>query len=299
MPPVARTTGDSAGQVVYPLGDWAPGREPNLRVWRVAGGLGYRFRYADGTEFLVDRSGNRVWCTWPEPYTLEDAATYLLGPVFAFLLRLRGNTCLHASAVVVADRAVAFLGATGAGKSTTAVAFARRGHTVLSDDVCVLHADGDGVRVQPGYPYLRLWPDSVKSLFGSADALPRLTPVDGVSAWWDKRFLDLDEHGYPFQRQPLRLGAIYVLGERSSGPESPFVEPLIARDALMALVANTHARYLLDRAMRAREFELLGRVVACVPVRRLIPGAEADQLPRLCEVVVNDVATRLDAPTLR
>ena len=49
-----------------------------------------------------------------------------LGPVFAFVLRLRGAVTFHASAVRIGD-AVAFLGPQGAGKSTTAAALALRG----------------------------------------------------------------------------------------------------------------------------------------------------------------------------
>jgi hypothetical protein len=261
---------------------------PTLRVWRLAGGAAFHLRYQDGTEFVLGQGGKDVWASWPDRATLADTATYLLGPVLGFVLRLRGTTCLHASAVAMRDRAVAFLGPAGAGKSTTAAALAQRGHPVLSDDVCALRDEGDAIWVQPGYPHLRLWPDSVSSLFGSPGALPRLTPADGISAWWDKRFLDLDGHGYPFQREPLPLAAIYILGEHATGPGAPSVEPVPAREGLMALVANTYTNYLLDGEMRAREFGLLGRVVAHVPVRRVIPHRDPARLPRLCELVVDD-----------
>ena len=41
------------------------------------------------------------------------------------------------------------------------------------------------VHVQPAYPQLRLWPDSVAMLYGAPDVLPPLTPT------WDKRALAL------------------------------------------------------------------------------------------------------------
>ena len=100
-----------------------PDPEAPPEVRPVAGGRYFRFRYGDGTEFVIDRPGSRVWATWPEPWTVEDAATYLLGPILGFVLRLRGVVCLHASAVAVGDRAVVLLGPSGAGKSTTAAAF--------------------------------------------------------------------------------------------------------------------------------------------------------------------------------
>jgi hypothetical protein len=266
---------------------------PTLRVWSLAGGAAFQLCYQDGTEFVLDRAGKEVWASWPDRATLADTATYLLGPVLGFVLRLRGVTCLHASAVALGHRAVTFLGPAGAGKSTTAAVFALRGYPILSDDVAPLVEDGSTILVQPGYSHLRLWPDSVGCLFGSPKALPRLTPANGINAWWDKRFLDLIEHDYPFQRQPLPLAAVYVLAEHSSSPDAPFVEPVSCHEGLRTLIVNTYTNYLLDREMRAREFELLGRVVANVPVRRVIPHADLARLPQLCRVVVEDVKALL------
>ena len=171
--------------------------QPTLVVWEVAGGHYFRLRYADGTEFLLARSGAEAWATWPEPLTLDDAATYLLGPVLAFILRLRGTVCLHASCVALGSRAVALVGQAGAGKSTTAAAFARRGIPVLSDDAAAVDDRGANLVVQPGNPRLRLWGASAQILFSAPDALPRLTPN------WDKLYLDLGENDFAFQETPL------------------------------------------------------------------------------------------------
>ena len=75
----------------------------------------------------MDRHGTKLWASWPSHSSVEEAATYLLGPVLGLLLRFRGVTCLHASAVAIGDSVIAFVGAEGAGKSTTAAAFARPG----------------------------------------------------------------------------------------------------------------------------------------------------------------------------
>ncbi|HEY0729444.1 MAG TPA: hypothetical protein VGD38_15295, partial [Pyrinomonadaceae bacterium] len=98
---------------------------------KLQGGRFYRFAYADNTEFVVDHQGREIWTTWPEPLTLEDTATYLLGPVMGFVLLLRGLVSLHASAIVVDGAAIALVGPAGAGKSTTAAAFSARGFSVL------------------------------------------------------------------------------------------------------------------------------------------------------------------------
>jgi len=54
-------------------------------------------RYSEGAAYLVDERGSRVQVRWASPLTEADAATYLLGPVFAFILRLQGITCVTRS----------------------------------------------------------------------------------------------------------------------------------------------------------------------------------------------------------
>jgi hypothetical protein len=260
--------------------------QPNLRVGMIEGGKYFGFFYSDGARFAIDRAGREVHADWPENYSLEDACTYLLGPIIAFVLRLRGVICLHASAIALNDRAILLFGVAGAGKSTTAAALALRGFSVLSDDVAVLTDLGDQFLVQPGYPRINLWPDSVRALFGSEDALPRITPT------WGKRYLALDQNGLRFQSSPLPLGAIYILGEREAELTVPVIEKLVGREAIMTLVANTHVNYLLDLDMRAYEFDVLSRLVARVPLRRVRPTADASKIFSLCETITAD-ATQL------
>ena len=264
----------------------SPGRnahgQPLLRVAKLAGGAYFGLFYADGARFAVERTGREVWADWPENYTLEDACTYLAGPVLGLLLRLRGVTCLHASAIAVGDRAIALVGSPGAGKSTTATAFAHCGYAVLSDDVVALTDRRDHFLVQPGYPRLNLWPDSVRALFGSEDALPRITPT------WDKRFLALDQPGFRFESRPLPLAAVYVLDPRQSAEFACSIETIPASPAMMTLVANTYVNYLLDREMRRQEFDVLSRLVSAVPVRSVQPPNDPSRLRDLCEAIASD-----------
>ncbi len=256
--------------------------QPGLKIWRLGDGAYFWFRYSDGTHFIVDGQGCRVWAAWPAKGFLEDVAAYLLGPVLGFALRLRGVPSLHASAVVVGGRTVALLGPAGSGKSTTVAALARRGYAVISEDVVPIVPMGSAFLAYPGHTYVRLWPQAVTLLFGSPNELPRLAPS------WEKRYLDLPEKGYSIQTQPLPLAAIYVLGDRANVPEAPFVEEASPRERLMTLIANTYAARLLDERQRAEEFELLARLAAGVSVRRLTPHADPAHLDRLCDVILAD-----------
>ncbi len=258
---------------------------PNLEVTRFEAGF-FHARYGDGTEFWIEETGKAVWCTWPAELTLEDTAIYFEGPILGFVLRLHGITCLHASAIAVGEEAVALVGPAGAGKSTTAAAFSSLGYPVLSEDVVALSKVNGTVSVQPGYPRVRLWPNSFETPYGSSDALPTLTPT------WDKRYLNLSDNGHRFQPQPLPLSAIYVLGERSNDPAAPFVEDLASNSKLLTLVTNTYTNYMLSPSMRASEFELLGQLVGSLPIKKVVPHADPRFLSQLCEVIAEDFQQR-------
>lgn len=256
--------------------------EPTVVVHRLDGGA-FRLRYADGCTYHVDAAGARVACTWPAHFTVEDAATYLLGPVFGLVLRLRGTPSLHASAVALDGVAVALVGAAGTGKSSTAAAMAARGHALLADDVLPLRVDGGRIAAQPAYPCLRLWPDMVAPLYGPGAELPPLTPN------WDKRGLRLDEAFHP---HPLPLGAVYVLCGREAGPRAPRLEPMDAMEAALVLVSNGYVGWFPDRAAQARELEVLGRAARTVPAAWVTPSADLARLDALCAMIEADVRGR-------
>jgi hypothetical protein len=265
------------GPVWYRAEREPDGDGPALVIRRAEGWL--HLEYADGVAFTVSPDGARVGCTWPAGLSLDDAATYLTGPVLGLVLRLRGATCLHASAVEVGGAAVLVCGPGGAGKSTTAAALVARGHTLLSDDVSPLIEAPDAVRVQPGYPLVRLWPEAGRALYGGETALPRLT------AGWDKRYRRIDA----FRGTPVPLRAIYVLAGRE-GEGAPRVEPLPAAEVVLNLLANVYMGWIPDPAARARDLVRLGGVAARVRVVRLVPHSDPARIGELCACIEADAA---------
>ncbi len=169
--------------------------DPEFLALEYANGYAFQLSYSDGAQFFVDGGGTRIWGICPPPLTIEDLATYLVGPVMGFVLRRRGVTPLHASAVCIGGLAAVISGPAAAGKSTTAAALALRGAPALCEDIAALEERRGQFYVQPGYPRVCLWPDAVEKLFGSQDALPNLTPT------WEKKFLALDGERAKFEEQ--------------------------------------------------------------------------------------------------
>src|SRR4051794_2602481 len=101
---------------------------------------GYRLYARNFGLARISPSGERVVCAPPdaEPWSWQR---FLVGRILPWAAVLRGREAFHASAVGVRGRAVAFVGVTGAGKTSLAVQLVARGARFLTDDVLALSRD--------------------------------------------------------------------------------------------------------------------------------------------------------------
>lgn len=186
----------------------------------------------------------------------------LLGPVLGTVLRQRGRIVLHASAVVLDDGVVAFVGHKRYGKSTTAAALHLCGHPLVTDDVLPIDLSNEGApRVWGGSPQLRLWPDAIEALGRDVSSL------DPLHERVTKRAL-------PGQASPvgdggaLPLRRIYVLG-RGDDVRSL---PLSKQHAFVELLRHSYCPEQLGTltgAARATLFQQYTALAAAIPVHRL------------------------------
>lgn len=225
-------------------------------------------RIRDGREIVVDPRDD------PPHEVLRHV---VLGPALNYLLHQRGHFVLHASTVEIEGRAVAFLGESGQGKTTTAMAFLLEGFPVLSDDVATIEFGPDGPRVQSGYPAIKLDP-AVVERFDIPVEKPRRT-----SASRDRHF-----HGLPYEQPatPVPLERVYVLED---GDALDIVHPP-PREQLMELVEHTYTRGLLDDDKTAvSNFRRCTMLAEEVTVKRLQRPRTFETLPGLVERVCEDV----------
>jgi hypothetical protein len=266
-------------------------QQTGLHLWTTHrdDGTYWRIRSFDGfdcLEFILNSDGSQVWGFWSRDELFTDAVSLLLGCVLGRLLRMRGVTCLHASVVAVDSSAIAILGESGAGKSTTAAALAARGLPVLADDIAALIPNEKRFWVQSGYPRLRLWPNSVNAIHGSIEELSL------VSINFDKRFLDLkgkDKEQWQFQSQALPLMAVYILGERDPKLTAPIINPLSLPEAMKHLMFNTYGRAFLTYQQCKQEFQELGQLAKTVPVRELLRPDHLGSLGKIYDVILEDL----------
>jgi HPr Serine kinase C-terminal domain len=114
---------------------------------------GYVLRYPNLCDFVANADFSHL-AVHLHPGADEGLLPVLIaGAVLAMRLMLREELVLHASAVEVAGRAVAFVGKSGMGKSTLATALCALGHPLISDDL--LRVD-KALVVYPGATETRL-----------------------------------------------------------------------------------------------------------------------------------------------
>jgi hypothetical protein len=239
-------------------------------------------RWAGLFEFLVAADGRRIVARRLARASRMARAfeTYLLGPVLSYALIARGLEPLHATAVVIGDEAVAFLGDCGRGKSTLGAAFVRAGHALLTDDLLVLRDNGGGFSAAAGPPRLKLFPAPARRLLGRG---LRGTPMNGRGS---KLVFPLGTCPTP-EATPLR--ALYVLRRRTGGVV--VIRPLSPRRAFVELTRNTFNACVLDAGRLARQFDLAARVAAAVPVKTLTYPRGFDRLATVRAAIEADVSS--------
>lgn len=209
-----------------------------------------RFEVVGGTRIIVDRAAGTP---------MADVRLFLLGSALGALLHQRGLLPLHANAIQIGHGAAAFMGRSGAGKSTMAAAFLDRGFTLLADDVCVVTSD-DGGRpmAQPGLPRLRLWRDAVEASGRS--------PADLEIAFAGHEKYVVPTHSVQAPGAiPLRK--IYLLGELSTGETGQCIRRLSGVEAVSAVIANIYrGHYLKLLGGSERNYRQCLELVRTVPV---------------------------------
>jgi hypothetical protein len=223
------------------------------RCGRMGAGFVYRF---DGiADFWVAPGGSSVEAFFPRGADFRAIEFALSRGVLPRVLHLRGTTCLHASAVLLAGEAVAFCGASGSGKSTIAAALAARGCALVTDDVLPLPTTSSGILAGSGLPEIRIYPAAANRL-GIADraAPPRAGQTKAV---WRPELIAAGANP---------LACVYLLEPDDGVPVS--LQKASAQPALRSLLANSFWLHPGETATLAADLVCFARLVRSIPIYR-------------------------------
>ncbi len=112
----------------------------DLTLSLATSGDGFLLRFPGLADFVISRDTRRIAAWPPRKPTTRPCIHLLLDQVLPRLLGHLGRLVLHASAVEVDGRAIAFAGQTGRGKSTLAASLHQAGCPLLCDDALIVAA---------------------------------------------------------------------------------------------------------------------------------------------------------------
>jgi len=225
--------------------------------------------------------GRRIFITPLPDVPAEKIRLFLLGSAMGALLYQRGLFPLHGSAVETLWGAMIFVGAQGAGKSTLAAQFYRKGYRMLSDDVCAVADMPEGLQILPALAHFRL----------CADAYERLGNSPGVRFDVDKYVVPMGE-GYCPHPAPLR--AIHILVDHDSS--TPEFEVLCGFDRVQRVLENLYRpHYLKGRGTQSDLMRMAGLIAQRTTIAAVIRRRDPDAIDGLAGFLESEWAKHFTA----
>jgi hypothetical protein len=214
---------------------------------------GYVIRFRNCGEFFITATLDALEIRKDPRGAAELLPILLTGTVSAFLLALRGNTVLHASAVAVDGTAVAFVGQSGRGKSTLAALLCVAGAKSVTDDVLTVDP-GPPVTCMGGAAEMRLRRAAASIGRGEPGMASRITPDDRVA---------LTVPSAPPHPLPLAAIVVPAPSRTTTAVELKHLEPSAALFTLLSF-PRVHGWQRED--VLSRDFSTLAEVANRVPV---------------------------------
>jgi hypothetical protein len=222
----------------------------------------HRFSHGERSVQLLSADLELLRCAWAGDEEPGQWRIVLDSVLFSVAL-LHGYEALHGGAVATAAGAVAIVAGAGGGKSTLLAELLRRGASLLTDDVVVLEAVGDGPPLAHPGPPLMTVPASIDP-----------PPGDPIATVGEERWVSVATVA-----AAVPLAAIVLLN-RSPGKETALRQ---VSNPLAPLLASLLRFPRTPERERAR-FEIAAAIASRVPIWELgadpgvAPGALADLL---------------------
>ncbi|MFT7221600.1 MAG: hypothetical protein ACI8Z1_003222 [Candidatus Azotimanducaceae bacterium] len=211
----------------------------------------YRLSFPELLDARIDVSVARIEYQVTRDSEEATVRHLILDQVIPRLLSHRGELVLHGSCVTNEETTIAFVGASGAGKSSMAASFSEAGWKVLSDDCLLIRLNKAGaILVHGSYPGLRLHKPSARAIL-----VPGSRPVM-ASGVVDKHRYDAAS-AFGFEALSL-LVALEAPGALSSSP-------LQGADAARTLLGESYSLDPSDHVTAVQKLRKIAALIEQVP----------------------------------
>ncbi len=179
---------------------------------------------------------------------------------------------VHAAGISSPQGAILFVGPSGRGKSTLAASLQQPGFTLLGDDAIVISEQVGEVRCKAVYQSLRLFPDSIATLFDQ--------PIEqsDVACYTEKQNVHFAAAGPGASDHRVR--SIFFIAA-DDGHAHQTIETIGPADACMRLVEHSFWLDPTDIGLTARKLASASALANRVPAFELAYPRDFSQLPEL------------------
>lgn len=137
------------------------GKDKNIQYVRISRDR-YYLNISGVAEYYAEK-GSLIIVNANENATLEEIKLYLLGSCMGAILFQHRILPLHGSCISMNSYGVVITGNSGAGKSTIASAFIKKGYKILTDDIIAISKNELGaIYAISSYPCQKLWGDALE-----------------------------------------------------------------------------------------------------------------------------------------
>ena len=205
------------------------------------------------------------------------ARHWLIAQALAILLFLRGAAVLHASAVASPDGVAVFLGESGYGKSTLALACVDAGFDFVSDDIVPLTLRDGVATTIAGVAQMKLTRQTARAASIPEEQLGPVHERTSKARLAPPRVAE---------QRPLPVRRIYRL---ATGPDL-VLEPTVPAQAILELTRFSYLVRRIDATIEAEHFRRVAAVAAVTPMRTFRRPRDLSRLAEGVELVIRDLA---------
>ena len=229
-----------------------------------------RYLVTNGCEIVIDAA---------DETDESSIRIFVLGSCFGALLLQRGLFVLHGNAVRIGSYAFSITGLSGAGKSTLAGSLAKRGYSILADDVCAINAKGE---IIPSFPQIKLWADAAKQLSIETENLRKIRPDI------DKYAISLETQ---FYSKPLPLKLVYILNSHQE--DAIQLKNLKGFDKYLPLKTQTYRLEYVESLAQEQNHKLqCTQIAAQIELAQITRPSGPNQLLQLTDYIESDLNQR-------
>lgn len=281
LPELLQGNLEAESQVAIRLGkvpDSLP--EPAFSGVRFQGSIDAFLLKVDNVAKYLVRKGNSIVVEPCAEANEKDIRLFLMGSAMGALIHQQGILPFHGSCVIIHNKVVIFSGASGAGKSTLAASFIKKGFPLITDDVCVITLDTEGMPVvHPGYPQMKLWADSLEKMGEQTKALTLVR--EGI-----KKF-NLPVHPH-FHQKPEPLNGIYIISTKNT--EGFKIESFKGIDKFNVLKNNTYRlNFIKGTGTTSSHFKHIEAIARLCFVKKIERPSKGFHLKDLSDLIENEL----------